>query len=58
MFSVNQCVLRKLVLQNVSCCFRGGNVLVADFGTLRVDSELQPKDVSLEVSYGFLGFIY
>ena len=30
-------------------CFRGGNVLIVDFGTLRIESELQPKDVSLEV---------
>lgn len=27
---------------------RGGNVLVVDFGTLTLESELQPKDVSLE----------
>ncbi|KAL5009892.1 hypothetical protein ScPMuIL_012197 [Solemya velum] len=27
----------------------GGNVLVIDFGNLRVESELQPKDVSLEI---------
>ena len=38
--------------------FRGGNVLIVDFGTLRIESELQPKDVSLEVTqYHFASYI-
>ena len=35
--------------------YRGGNVVVIDFGKLKVESELQPKNLSLEVrnSYSF-----
>ena len=34
----------------VIVCFRGGNLIVVDFGKLKVESELQPKNVSLEVT--------
>ncbi|XP_048240040.1 vacuolar protein sorting-associated protein 13A-like isoform X2 [Haliotis rufescens] len=37
-----------IVVPEFGTLHRGGNVLIADFGTLRIESELQPKDVSLE----------
>ena len=30
---------------------RGGNVVVLDFGKLKVESELQPKNLSLQVGH-------
>ncbi|KAK7492082.1 hypothetical protein BaRGS_00016746 [Batillaria attramentaria] len=37
-----------IVIPEFGTLHRGGNVLIVDFGTLRIESELQPKDVSLE----------
>ncbi|KAL8622223.1 hypothetical protein ACOMHN_043746 [Nucella lapillus] len=37
-----------IVIPEFGTLHRGGNVLIVDFGTLHIESELQPKDVSLE----------
>ncbi|XP_055887721.1 intermembrane lipid transfer protein VPS13A-like isoform X3 [Biomphalaria glabrata] len=37
-----------IVIPEYGTLHRGGNVLIIDLGTLRIESELQPKDVSLE----------
>ncbi|BFZ09736.1 hypothetical protein BsWGS_12775 [Bradybaena similaris] len=37
-----------IVIPEFGTLHRGGNVLIIDLGTLRIESELQPKDVSLE----------
>ncbi|XP_012945076.2 vacuolar protein sorting-associated protein 13A, partial [Aplysia californica] len=37
-----------IVVPEYGTLHRGGNVLIIDLGTLRIESELQPKDVSLE----------
>ncbi|KAK6170959.1 hypothetical protein SNE40_019236 [Patella caerulea] len=37
-----------IVVPEFGTLHRGGNVLIVDFGKLQIESELQPKDVSLE----------
>jgi hypothetical protein len=38
-----------IVIPEFGTLHRGGNVLVVDFGKLKVESELQPKNQNLEV---------
>ena len=40
-----------IVIPEYGTLHRGGNVVVLDLGKLKVESELQPKNLSMKVGY-------